>query len=49
MTYHKPVLVQEVIDYLAIKPHGVYLDVTFGGGGHTRAILEAEPPVRWLL
>lgn len=43
MTYHKPVLVQEVIDYLAIKPHGVYLDVTFGGGGHTRAILEAEP------
>ncbi len=43
MTYHKSVLVQEVIHYLAIKPGGVYLDVTFGGGGHTRAILEHEP------
>lgn len=43
MTYHKPVLVQEVIEYLNLKPGGVYLDVTFGGGGHTRAILQAEP------
>jgi len=41
--YHKPVLVQEVLHYLDPKPGGVYLDVTFGSGGHTRAILEKEP------
>ena len=44
--YHKPVLVREVLDYLAPKPNGTYVDVTFGGGGHTRAILEAEPTCR---
>lgn len=43
MVYHKPVLVQEVLSYLNIKPHGLYVDVTFGGGGHTRAILQQEP------
>ncbi len=43
MTYHKPVLVREVLQALSLKPGGHYLDVTFGGGGHTRAILEAEP------
>lgn len=37
---HKPVLVKEVIENLNVKPKGVYLDVTFGAGGHTRAILE---------
>lgn len=42
-TYHKPVLVNEVIEALQLKPGGVYVDVTFGGGGHTRAILQAEP------
>lgn len=42
MSYHKSVLVREVLTYLAPKPGGVYVDVTFGGGGHTRAILEAE-------
>lgn len=41
--YHIPVLIDEVIHYLAIKPGGVYVDATFGGGGHTRAILQAEP------
>jgi len=39
---HKPVLVLEVLEYLNLKPNGIYLDVTFGAGGHTRAILEAE-------
>ena len=41
--YHKPVLVQEVLEYLAPKPTSTYIDVTFGGGGHTRAILLSEP------
>jgi 16S rRNA (cytosine1402-N4)-methyltransferase len=40
---HKPVLVTEVLENLNISPGKVYLDVTFGSGGHTRAILEAEP------
>ena len=38
-TYHVPVLLTESIDGLAIKPDGVYIDVTFGGGGHSREIL----------
>ena len=37
--YHIPVLLHESIDLLKIKPDGVYVDVTFGGGGHTKAIL----------
>jgi 16S rRNA (cytosine1402-N4)-methyltransferase len=40
---HKAVLVREVVNYLNPQPGKTYLDVTFGGGGHTRAILEAEP------
>jgi len=43
VVYHKPVLVEEVLTYLNPQPGKVYLDVTFGGGGHTRAILEREP------
>ena len=39
MEYHKPVLLTEAVDGLAIKPDGVYVDVTFGGGGHSREIL----------
>ena len=39
--YHIPAMLRETIDGLAIKPEGVYVDVTFGGGGHSRAILEA--------
>ena len=38
-TYHIPVLLMESIDGLDIKPDGVYVDVTFGGGGHSREIL----------
>jgi len=41
--FHKSVLVEEVLHYLSVKPCGTYLDVTFGSGGHTRAILEKEP------
>lgn len=43
---HKSVLVQEVLTYLNPQPGKVYLDVTFGAGGHTRAILEKEPDCR---
>ncbi len=38
-TYHIPALLNETINGLNIKPDGVYADVTFGGGGHSRAIL----------
>ena len=38
--YHKPVMLQECIGGLNINPEGVYADVTFGGGGHARAILD---------
>ena len=38
-TYHIPVLLRESVDGLAIKPDGVYIDVTFGGGGHSKEIL----------
>ncbi|MFZ2432093.1 MAG: 16S rRNA (cytosine(1402)-N(4))-methyltransferase RsmH [Lutibacter sp.] len=39
MEYHNPVLLKESVDGLNIKPYGVYVDVTFGGGGHSREIL----------
>ena len=39
--YHISAMLKETIEGLAIKPNGVYVDVTFGGGGHSRAILEA--------
>ena len=38
-TYHVPVLLKESIDGMSIKPGGIYVDVTFGGGGHSKEIL----------
>ena len=40
MSYHKPVLLKESVDALVLNPDGIYIDCTFGGGGHSRAILE---------
>jgi 16S rRNA (cytosine1402-N4)-methyltransferase len=40
MEYHNPVLLHETVDGLDIKPDGVYVDVTFGGGGHSKEILK---------
>jgi 16S rRNA (cytosine1402-N4)-methyltransferase len=40
MEYHNPVLLKESVDALAIKPNGIYVDVTFGGGGHSKEILK---------
>jgi 16S rRNA (cytosine1402-N4)-methyltransferase len=39
--YHSPVLLQACIDYLNIQPNGVYVDLTFGGGGHSSHILKS--------
>lgn len=43
-TYHVPVMLQECLDGLNIHPDGIYVDVTFGGGGHSRAIFEKLSP-----
>ena len=40
MAYHEPVLLFESVDGLKIRPDGIYVDVTFGGGGHSREILK---------
>ena len=42
--YHIPVLLKETVDGLNIRPNGVYVDVTFGGGGHSREILSRLGP-----
>lgn len=44
MEYHRPVLLKESVDALAIKADGVYVDLTFGGGGHSREILSQLGP-----
>jgi 16S rRNA (cytosine1402-N4)-methyltransferase len=49
MEYHNPVLLKESVDGLNIKPDGVYVDVTFGGGGHSREILSRLGPEGKLL
>jgi 16S rRNA (cytosine1402-N4)-methyltransferase len=44
MEYHNPVLLKETVDGLNIKPDGVYVDVTFGGGGHSGEIMKRLGP-----
>jgi len=44
MDYHNPVLLSETVEGLNIKQDGIYVDVTFGGGGHSRKILESLGP-----
>jgi 16S rRNA (cytosine1402-N4)-methyltransferase len=44
MEYHNPVLLHPSVDGLNIKPDGIYVDVTFGGGGHSREILSRLGP-----
>ena len=44
MDYHNPVLLNDTVEGLNIKQDGVYVDVTFGGGGHSRKILESLGP-----
>lgn len=41
--FHKSVLVEEVLTYLDPVPEGIYIDATFGSGGHTKALLKKEP------
>ena len=44
MEYHNPVLLHPTVDGLDIKPDGIYVDVTFGGGGHSKEILRRLGP-----
>ena len=44
--YHVPVMVTECIDFLNLKDGGIYVDATLGGGGHSKAMLEANPNIR---
>jgi len=44
MEYHNPVLLHPTVDGLNIKPDGIYVDVTFGGGGHSKEILKRLGP-----
>lgn len=49
MEYHLPVMLNECIEGLNIRPDGTYVDVTFGGGGHSRAIMQQLGPKGRLL
>lgn len=43
-TYHQPVILKQALDNLAIKPQGTYIDLTFGGGSYSKAILQTLSP-----
>jgi 16S rRNA (cytosine1402-N4)-methyltransferase len=45
-TYHIPVLLDEVLESMDIKPNGIYFDMTFGGGGHSQAILQQNDSIK---
>ena len=45
MKYHESVLLKQSVDGLDIKSNGVYVDVTFGGGGHSKLILQELKPI----
>ncbi len=49
LAYHQPVLLAECLDALNLRPDGVYVDVTFGGGGHSQALLDRLGPTGRLL
>ena len=48
MKFHSPVLLNETIEGLNINPEGVYVDATFGGGGHTSYILKKYLKVEFM-
>ena len=48
-TLHRPVLLTELLDALAVRPNGTYVDANLGGGGHAEAVLEASGPRGLLL
>jgi 16S rRNA (cytosine1402-N4)-methyltransferase len=49
MEYHNPFLLKASVDGLNIKPDGIYVDVTFGGGGHSKEVLSNRPKGSCLL
>ena len=49
MYIHKSVLLNEAIEGLNIKPNGIYVDATTGGGGHSKEILKTITPLQFLL
>ena len=46
MNYHTPVLLNECLDALSISLNGIYVDATFGGGGHSKAILDSNKTIK---
>ena len=44
MMYHNPVMLEESLDSLCINKGGIYVDLTYGGGGHSNGILNIETP-----